>query len=214
MNSNYLIVLFKNKKKRKIIKHYVNKSSAVKKFNDLVSLNNEIWFDKLIENASPCDYEIALLTNQTKIQKSLFLTDSLGRNNPVNLENPDYVFLEIKKYKIEETIFDWQKQEKIKFLDLIKIYCSNKNLKSIFTLNNKLCIQIDEEVSLFSLKDKDESDRLLEIMQDYFISNSRSDAFFVKDVSNAQRKWLYDVMEKKGFNKKRLYRLKTTFSKR
>lgn len=138
----------------------------------------------------------------------------MGRNNPVNLENPDYVFLEIKKYKIEETIFDWQKQEKIKFLDLIKIYCSNKNLKSIFTLNNKLCIQIDEEVSLFSLKDKDESDRLLEIMQDYFISNSRSDAFFVKDVSNAQRKWLYDVMEKKGFNKKRLYRLKTTFSKR
>jgi hypothetical protein len=214
MNSNYLIVLFKNKKKRKIIKHYVNKSSAVKKFNDLIFLNNQILFDKLIENASPCDYEIALLTNQTKIQKSLFLTDSLGRNNPVNLENPDYVFLEIKKYKIEETIFDWQKQEKIKFMDLIKIYCGDKNLKSIFTLNNKLCIQIDEDVSLFSLKDRDESERLLEILQDYFISNSRSDAFFVKDVSNAQRKWLYDVMEKKGFNKKRLYRLKTTFSKR
>ena len=87
-------------------------------------------------------------------------------------------------------------------------------MKSIFTLNSKLCIQIDEDVSLFSLKDKDESERLLEVMQDYFISNSRSDAFFVKDVSNAQRKWLYDIMEKKGFDKRRLYRLKTTFSKR
>jgi hypothetical protein len=198
MKSNYLIVLFKNKKKRKIIKHYVNKSSALKKFNDMVLINSEILFDKLIENATPCDYEIALLTNQTKVQQSLFLTDNLGRNNPVNLENPDYVFLD----------------KKIKFLDLIKEYCSDKNFKSIFTLNNKLCIQIDEDVSLFSLKDKDESERLLEVMQDYFISNSRSDAFFVKDVSNAQRKWLYDIMEKKGFDKRRLYRLKTTFSKR
>ena len=192
----------------------MNKSSALKKFNDMVSINSEILFDKLIENATPCDYEIALLTNQTKIQQSLFLTDDLGRNNPVNLENPDYVFLDIKKYKVEETIFDWQEQKKIKFLDLIKEYCGDKNLKSIFTLNNKLCIQIDEDVSLFSLKDKDESERLLEVMQDYFISNSRSDAFFVKDVSNAQRKWLYDIMEKKGFDKRRLYRLKTTFSKR
>lgn len=214
MKSNYLIVLFKNKKKRKIIKHYANKNTALDKFKELVNDNNKVLFEKQIENATPCDYEIALLTNQTKIQESLFLTDDLGRNNPVNLENPEYVFLQIKKYKIEETIFDWQNQKKIKFSDLINTYCSDKNLKSIFTLNNKLCIQIDEDVSMFSLKDKEESERLLEIMQDYFISNSRLDAFFVKDVSNAQRKWLYDIMEKKGFDKRRLYRLKTTFSKR
>jgi len=214
MKPNYLIVLFKNKKKRKIIKHYVNKNTALDRFKELVENNDEILFEKRVENATPCDYEIAVLTNQTKIQKSLFLTDDLGRNNPVNLEDPDYVFLEIKKYKIEETIFDWQNQKKIKFSDIIKTYCNDKNLKSIFTLNNKLCIQIDEDVSMFSLKDKEESERLLETMQDYFINNSRSDAFFVKDVSNAQRKWLYDIMENKGFNKKRLYRLKTTFSKR
>lgn len=214
MKSNYLIVLFKNKKKRKIIKRYTNKNTALDKFKELVNDNNKVLFEKHIENATPCDYEIALLTNQTKIQESLFLTDDLGRNNPVNLENPDYVFLQIKKYKLEETIFDWQNQKKIKFSDLINMYCGDKNLKSIFTLNNKLCIQIDEDVSMFSLKDKEESERLLEIMQDYFISNSRLDAFFVKDVSNAQRKWLYDIMEKKGFDKRRLYRLKTTFSKR
>lgn len=173
--------------------------------------NSEILYHKLVENSIDCDYELSLLTNKTKIQESLFLTDNLGRNNLVNLENPDYVFLEIKKYKIEETIFDWQKQKKIKFLDLIKIYCGDKNLKNIFTLNNKLGVQIDENVSFFSLKNKYESKRLLEIIENYFMSGGRSDAFFVKDVSNAQRKWLYNVMEKKGFDKKRLYRLKTTF---
>jgi len=37
---------------------------------------------------------------------------------------------------------------------------------------------------------------------------------FIKDVSSAQRKWIYQTLEDKGFDKKRLYRLKTTFSKR
>ena len=72
--------------------------------------NNDVYFEKVIENATPSNYELGLLTNKTKIQQSLFLTDDLGRNTPVNLENPEYVFLDIKKYKVEETIFDWQTQ--------------------------------------------------------------------------------------------------------
>ena len=51
-------------------------------------------------------------------------------------------------------------------------------------------------------------------LQDYFIDNNRSDAIFVRDVSSAQRKWIYSILGDKGFDKKRLYRLKTTFSKR
>lgn len=214
MKDNYLIVLFKNKKKRKIIKSYLTKSTAINKFNNMLLKNNDVYFEKVIENATSSNYELGLLTNQTKIQQSLFLTDELGRNTPVNLENPEYVFLDIKKYKMEETIFDWQTQNKITFMGLIKKYCKSNELKSIFTLHNKLCIQINEDVSLFSLKDKDESDRLLEVIQDYFIGNSRLDAIFVRDISSAQRKWIYSLLVGKGFDKKRLYRLKTTFSKR
>ena len=173
-----------------------------------------VEFEKTIENATPSNYELALLTNQTKIQGSLFLTDDLGRNVPVNLDNLDYVFLDIKKYKMEETIFDWQSQNKITFTELLKTYCKKTELKSIFTLHNKLCIQINEDISLFSLKDKDESDRLLDVIQNHFIDNKRSDAIFVRDVSSAQRKWIYNLLVEKGFDKKRLYRLKTTFSKR
>jgi len=214
MKGNYLIVLFKNKKKRKFIKSYLTKNTAINKFNDMLLKNNDVYFEKVIENACSTNYELGLLTNKTKIQQSLFLTDEMGRNTPVNLENPEYVFLDIKKYKIEETIFDWQTQNKITFMGLIKKYCKSNELKSIFTLHNKLCIQINEDVSLFSLKDKNESDRLLEVIQDYFIDNSRLDAIFVRDISSAQRKWIYSLLEGKGFDKKRLYRLKTTFSKR
>ena len=68
--------------------------NAKKKFDDIIK-NNKIVFEKVIENATPVEYELGLLTNTSNVQKSLFITDDLGRNNPVNLEDPDYVFLKI-----------------------------------------------------------------------------------------------------------------------
>jgi hypothetical protein len=214
MQLDFLIVLFKNRKKRKIIKRYRTEKRSLDKFNELVKQSSSVLFPKLIENAEESNYELAILTNKTKIQNSLFLTDDLGRNVPVNLENPEYVFLKIEKYYIEESIYDWQTKTKISLIDLVKKYCKTKDLKSIYTLNNKICIQIDSDVKVFSLKDKNESVRFLDSIQDYFFSIGRGDAMFVKDISTAQRKWIYGVLEDKGFEKKRLYRLKTTFSKR
>lgn len=213
MSNNFLVVLFKNRKRKKIIKRFSTEKRAYEYFNSLIT-NNQVGFEKKIENATEVDYELGLLTNTTNVQKSLFITDDMGRNNPVNLESSDYVFSEIKKYKVEETIFDWQTSKKITMYQLIEIYCKTKELKNIFTLNNKICIQINEDVFAFSLKDKEESYRLLESLQKDFIQKSRTDGMFVRDISIAQRKWIYNLLEEKGFDKKRLYRLKTTFSKR
>lgn len=214
MESKFIIVLFKNKKKRKIIKRYDTEKKAIEKYNSLLKLNNEIIFEKLVENAEETNYELGLITNQKKIQDSLFLTDELGRNVTVNLENPDYVFTKISKFKIEEHIYDWQNGKKISFKEFINKYCKSKDLKNIFSLNNKICVQIDEDITVFSLKDSSESHRFIGVLEDYFYQNKRSDAIFVRDVSTPQRKWIYDVLSKKGFDKRRLYRLKTTFSKR
>lgn len=175
---------------------------------------NDIIFEKKIENAEEVNYEIGLLTKNQSFQPSLFVTDDYGRNNSVNLENPNYVFLNIKKYKVEELLFDWQKQEKITFDIFLEVYCKTGDLKNIFTLNNKICVQVEDEVNVFSLKNQNESERFLDICQKYFYENNRKDAIFVKDISTPQRKWLYDILVKKGFDKKKLYRLKTTFSKR
>ena len=102
-------------------------------FDKMISGNN-IIFDKKIENATNVEYELGLLTKTIKIQKSLFITDDLGRNNPVNIDDPEYVFLDIKKYRIEESLFDWQTQEKITTTQLDKKYLKSKDLKNIFTI--------------------------------------------------------------------------------
>ncbi len=214
MEGDYLIVLFKNKKKRKIIKRYSTEKRSLDKFNQLIKDQEKIIFDKVVENAEETTYTLGLLTNTTNIQKSIFIKDDFGRNVPANIENSNYVFLDLKNYKQEEKIFDWQTQKKITFNQFIQTYCSSNELKNIFTLNNKICVQRDLDLSVFSLKDKSESVRFLECVQYYFFDNNRIDGMFVKDISTAQRKWIYDVLTEKGFDKKRLYRLKTTFSKR
>jgi hypothetical protein len=213
MKDTYLVVLFKNRKRKKIIKRYSTEKQATRFFNQLIK-DNTVTFERKVENAEHVQYEIGLLSKNSSFQSSLFIVDDYGRNNPVNLENPEYVFLDIKKYKIEELIFDWQEQKKISFDDFIRIYCKSKELKNIFNLNNKICVQINDDVTVFSLKDSSESERFLDTLQSYFYQNNRIDGIFVKDISTPQRKWIYQVMENKGFDKKRLYRLKTTFSKR
>jgi len=213
MSKEYLIVLFKNKKKKKIIKSYNKKNLAENFFKDLLKSNSEIVFDKRIENATQVDYQIGLLSKNDKTLRNIFFTDDLGRNIMAELENEDYVFLNISNYKMEEKLFDWQQQKKISFGEFISTYCIG-DLKSIYTLNNKICVQKDQDISIFSLKDIDESYRFLDILQNYYYTNSRYDAIFTKDISTAQRKLIYNILEEKGFDKKRLYRLKTTFSKR
>jgi hypothetical protein len=87
-------------------------------------------------------------------------------------------------------------------------------MKNIFTLNNKLVIQVDDTYNVFSLKNIDDSERALNSIEKYFREQNRRDAIFVKDISTVHRKWLYDILVSKGFSKSKLYRQSTTFSKR
>lgn len=213
MDKKYIIVLFKNKKKRKIIKGYNTEKRAQKFFNEKIK-TNDIKFPMVFENAEKVDYELGLLTNQSKIQKTLYTVDELGRNQIVSIEDPDFIFLDIKKYDLEEKIYDWQTEEKITYDYFYKKYLSPKELKSIFTVHNKIVIQIDEVFSVFSLKNNFDAVRLLDTLQEDFVNSGRMDGIFVKDTSTTQRKWIYGVLVERGYDKNRLYRKKTTFSKR
>lgn len=206
--------MFKNKKKKRIIKGYKSEKRATEKFKSLIKENN-VLFDVQYENAEKSKYELALLTNTDSFQIPLFQEDELGRNEEVFISSEtDYTIRQIKPFKIEEKIFDWNTNDRISFEELIRKYCIKKEMKSISTLHNKLVIQVNENFYVFSLKNIDDAHRLLETMENYYRENHRNDAIFVKDISTTQRKWMYDLLVKKGFDKGKLYRQTTTFSKR
>lgn len=208
---NYLIVLFKDKIRHKILKKYITFKSAKKYFDKLKKDNENIIFDKLVVSGKEVNFEVGLVEKSGNQLVPVYITDEMGRNVKVHLENEGMTLVEITRFKIEEEIFDIQQGSKINTHTLIKKYLSSDGVKMISTLNNKIIIQNEDEFYLFSLKSSSESERFLNCLSNYFYSTKRRDCLFVKDISSAQKKYLYSLLESKGFDKKILYRKFTTF---
>ena len=62
---NYLVVLFKNKKRKRIIKKFVTLSRAKLFFNELISKSDEVIFETTIENTKECKFELGLIEMRT-----------------------------------------------------------------------------------------------------------------------------------------------------
>lgn len=211
--SNYIIVLFKNKSKKKIINKFIT-SNKVKKFYDkLIESSDSVVFPKEYENGKPSNFELGLLTKTIDSLFPIYTTDELGRRIKVELEDPEWRIIKITPYKIEEELYDIQLGKKITTPELIRKYLKQEGIKMVSKLNNKIVVQKDDDVKLFSLKNEYDSHRFIETVTQYFLSKNRIDTMFISDASSAQKKYLYNLLESKGIDKKVLYRKSTTHPK-
>lgn len=211
---NYIVVLFKNKKRKKIIKSFIRKNYAEKFFKQKVDESNSVKFNVEVENSENCKYEIGFLSLIDDKQIPLFVQDEFGRNVKIDLQDSDYKITKLEPYNVPEKIHDIQKNKRITYDEFFKVYFKDRELKNVFTINNKIVIQKDETVNIFSLKNVNESKRFLKILQEDLISQKRADGIFVTDKDTVQRKYIYELLEKYGVDRKKLYRQSTTFSKR
>ena len=211
---NHLIVLFKNKKRKKIINRFKTLDRAKEFFSNKVLESDNVIFEKQVENALPCSFEIALLSKKDDNFQSLFVKDSLGRQVKVDLDDEDFKIIEVREYRIEEKIFDVYQNKKITTQEFLKSYIDTPSIKLLSKLNNKVVLQNDDKIDLFTLKDPEECTRFLKSLSDYFISTQRMDVIVVYESSKAQKKYLYDILEGTGIDKKVLYRTTTTFKER
>lgn len=208
---NYLIVLFKNKVRHKILKKYITFKRAKNYFENLKKENEDVIFEKLIVNGNDSTFEVGLVEKSNNQLVPVYITDEMGRNVKVKLENEGMTLIEISIFKVEEEIFDLQQGLRIRTKDLIKKYLKSDGVKMISSLNNKIIVQSEDEIYLFSTKNSSESERFLDCLSNFFYRIKRRDCLFVKDISKAQKKYLYSILESKGFDKKVLYRKFTTF---
>jgi len=207
---NYIVVLFKNKKKKRIIKKFITFSRAKQFYEKLVKESNEVLFEVRVEAGKDCSYEIGIVELSSKQLVPVYMTDEFGRNVKVKLDEDGMTLFKIEPYKREETIYDIKEGKKITMSDLIKKYLKGDGLKMISVLNNKIVVQEDEKIHLFTLKSESESSRFVDCMSSYFFKIKRGDCLFIKDYSTAQRKYLYSLLESNGIDKKILYRKFTT----
>lgn len=208
---NYLVVLFENKVKKKIIKKYITFKKAKNFFQKTLDDGNSVIFKKEVINGKNVDFELGLVELSSKQLVPVYMTDEMGRNLKVSLSNEGMTLITISPYNVEEEIFDLQTKKKITIPELIRKYLKKENVKMVSSLHNKLIIQNEDLVSIFSLKNSTESYRLLNSLSGYFFKNKRSDCLFIKDISSGQKKYLLNLLSEKGYDKKMLYRKFTTY---
>lgn len=208
--ANYSVVLFKDKKKKKIIKEYKTLTKAQRFFDFNLSHSEKIIFDKAFENGKPCQFELAIV-EKTKTQMSpTYLIDQLGRSKKVKLEDENLKFIKIFKIKIEEEIYDIEKSNKISFDKFLKMYMVGNEMKMLYSLNNKIILQENLEFKIFSVKNKLDAERFLDCVSKFYYDNKKTNCLFIKDSSVAQKKYLLKLLSEAGFDKKILYRQSTT----
>ena len=206
----YLIVLFKNKVKKKIIKKFKTIKKAEDYYKSLMIESDEVLFNKEYDNGSESYYELALLGPKTNDTSSLYIKDKIGRQIKVEVEDRDNVITKINPYNIDEYFLDYDTNKKINTSTFIKKYLDLIGLKLVSKLNNKILVQNDDSFKLFTFKNDDDSSRFIDTLSSYFINIKRMDCMFVKDYDTSQRKYLYNILVEKGFSKSYLFRHSTT----
>jgi hypothetical protein len=207
----FLIVLFKNKKRKKILKKFVTFNRANLFFSKLMESSNNVWFDMKTENGQECEFELGLIEKTgTPSLFPTYVTDELGRNLKVEMENKDHSLIKVLPYKIEEELYNNRTGNRITTSTFFKHYLTKDGIKMISKLNNRIVFQKDDETELFSLKSVSDADRFVDMLSDRMVSLKRQDVLIVKDVSTIHRKYLYELLETSGFKKSYLYRTFTT----
>ena len=201
----FSVIIFKNNKKRKIVKSFVTKERALNFYNNLVEENSKIKFYKEYENGKKCNYKVGLISNDITFDNKFNYIDKFGRN--VSISSNEFTIIKVSDYHNEELIFDVDKNQKISYNELFSILSDKNNLKLVSKLNNKIIIQNDEQIRLFSLKNESDSERLFEIL-----SQEQKRAYIMApEVSIEQKKYLYNLLENYGFDRGMLYRKSTTY---
>jgi hypothetical protein len=207
---NYFVVLFKNKQKKKIINKFKTYDKAKGVYDKLIKESEEVFFEKKTENGQECEFELVLMVKNSENYEKIYIKDNLGRAIKVQTDDTDLTIKFISEYKIEESFIDYKTKEKIDFSKFKRKYLNGVGVKLISKLNNKIIVQQDENINLFTFKSENDCEKFLDELTLKFQKEKRIDCLIVKDSSSAQKKYLYNILTNCGFPINYLQRYSTT----
>ena len=171
-----------------------------------------MYFPVEFENGKESKFEIAVLELNGKLSSTIH-RDEFGRNIDHKVEGTDYMIVKIQNFKYEEMVYDIADKKKLTFLEVVNQFSKNKDLKSVFKINNKVVFQSDDIIKVYSCKTDFESKRFLDELQRYCLENKKTDYLISYSEDIAHKKELYRMLTNRGFDIKMLYRRSTTHPK-
>jgi hypothetical protein len=208
---NYMVVLFLNGAKKKVL-YKSNKRTTINEFwRECKTQKKPLYCAEVRGRArTVLNFELALVYAKNRwspVEDKFYKKDSMGRNQPININNGDeYRVKEVIEWWEPEKIYDFQQKKHIFFEEMFSIIEKVTELSQIFTLNNKIFLQIDDDITVYKNKNLKDTSRLFNILRSELLNKKRKNFIFVRDVTSYQRKMLYRLLEGKGFSRNELFR--------
>ncbi len=203
----YFIILFCNKKRVSVLYKCMNRKTVYEYWREFRTQKKPQYI-KLQggKRNQELIFELALIFPNNRWVTTAWVKDSLGRNQKALIEEEKFRIKEIIPYWKEELIYDYQSKKRIRYHEMLNQILPISEIAQIFTLNNKIFVQIENDVKLFGSKNLKDNERLFEIIKDELINKKRGNFLFVKDIDTQQRKSLYNLLESKGYKRRELFR--------
>ena len=203
----YFIILFCNKKKYKLIAQSVRQSTIMEAWREAKNQKRPAFVrTNAGKKRVAQNFELGLIFTNNRWAKKTYTKDELGRNLEVKLTDEKLRIKDIIPYWKEDTIFDFETKKRIRYHQLMEYILPITEIAQIFSLNNKICVQVEDNVRMFGLKNIDDAMRLFDIIKDDVSHRKMGNFIFVKDISTHQRILLYNMLESKGFKRTELFR--------
>jgi hypothetical protein len=151
-------------------------------------------------------YELGLIFPNNRWATKTYVKDSLGRLIEAKIEDNKFRIKELIPYWKEELIYDHQLKKRIRYHEMLDEIMGINEIGQIFTLNNKLFVQNENDIKLYGNKNINDAERLFDLIREDLLKKKKGNFIFVKDVTTAQRKILYALLESKGFKRTELFR--------
>jgi hypothetical protein len=206
-NGKYFIVLFCNKKRVKVLYRCKRKNTVYQYWHEYKTQKKPRFLKtQNRRRGNEVVYELALIFPNNRWSTKTFVRDSLGRTIEAKFEDENFRIKEIIPYWKEELIYDFQKKIRVRYHEILEQILSISEIGQIFTLNNKLFVQNDDNILLFGNKNIKDANRLFDLIREDVLKKKKGNFIFIKDISTAQRKILYTLLESKGYKKSELFR--------
>jgi hypothetical protein len=210
----YFIVLFCNKKKLRVL-YKCQKKNTVYEYWHEFKTQRRPSFIKLQggKRKQELIFELGLIFPNNKWSKPTYIKDELGRNMEAELVsiktpsiNNKFRIKEIIPYWDEELIYDLESKKRIRYDQMMETILKVDDIAQIFTLNNKLFLQVENDIRMFGNKNIADAQRLFEIVRSDLNKKGKGNFIFVKDITTFQRSHLYELLESKGYKRTELFR--------
>lgn len=203
----YFVILFCNKKKVRVLHKSMTKNTIYDAWHEFKT-EKRPPFVKLQggKRNRELTYELGLIFPNNRWSKPTYIRDEMGRNIEALMVDDTSRIKELLPYWEEEKIYDFDTKKRIRYHEMMEIILQVEDIGQIFTLNNKMFLQVENQVRMFGNKNINDANRLFDIVKEDLHKRGVGNFIFVKDVSRHQRTLLYDILEGMGYKRTELFR--------